>query len=93
MRLNVQEGTTVKQGELLVKLFDQDLQATLRKLQVQLEIANKNEERLRDLLAINGISQQEYDLSKLNVENLKADIESTRIAISKPKFVHRMKAS
>jgi len=83
VRLNVQEGTTVKQGELLVKLFDQDLQATMKKLQVQLEIANKNEERLRDLLAINGISQQDYDLSKLNVENLKADIESNQIAISK----------
>jgi membrane fusion protein, multidrug efflux system len=83
VRLNVQEGTTVNQGELLVKLFDQDLQANLKKLQVQLEIANKNEERLRDLLAINGISQQDYDLSKLNVENLKADIESTQIAISK----------
>lgn len=83
VRLNIQEGTTVKQGELLVKLFDQDLQATMKKLQVQLEIANKNEERLRDLLAINGISQQDYDLSKLNVENLKADIESNQIAISK----------
>ncbi|MBX2914080.1 MAG: efflux RND transporter periplasmic adaptor subunit [Cyclobacteriaceae bacterium] len=83
VRLNIQEGTTVRQGELLVKLFDQDLQATLKKLQVQLEIANKNEERLRELLSINGISQQDYDLSKLNVENLNADIESTRIAISK----------
>lgn len=83
VRLNVQEGTTVNQGELLVKLFDQDLQANLKKLQVQLEIANKNEERLRELLSINGISQQEYDLSKLNVENLKADIESVQIAISK----------
>ncbi|HMR56443.1 MAG TPA: efflux RND transporter periplasmic adaptor subunit [Cyclobacteriaceae bacterium] len=83
VRLNIQEGTTVKQGELLVKLFDQDLQASLKKLQVQLEIANKNEERLRDLLAINGISQQDYDLSKLNVENLKADIVSTQISISK----------
>lgn len=83
VRLNVQEGTTVNQGELLVKLFDQDLQANLKKLQVQLEIANKNEERLRELLSINGISQQDYDLSKLNVENLKADIESVQIAISK----------
>lgn len=83
VRLNVQEGTTVKQGELLLKLFDQDLQANLKKLQVQLEIAKKNEERLRELLAINGISQQDYDLSKLDVENLKADIESTQIAISK----------
>lgn len=83
VRLNIQEGTTVKEGEVLVKLFDQDLQATLRKLRVQLEIANKNEERLRELLTINGISQQDYDLSKLEVENLKADMESTRIAISK----------
>lgn len=81
--LNFQEGTVVKQGDLLVKLFDQDLRATLRKLQVQLEIAIKNEERLRELLTINGISQQDYDLSKLEVENLKADIETTRIAISK----------
>ncbi|MCW5910266.1 MAG: efflux RND transporter periplasmic adaptor subunit [Cyclobacteriaceae bacterium] len=83
IKLNIQEGTTVKKGELLVKLFDQDLQATLKKLQVQLEIAIKSEERLRELLAINGISQQEYDLSRLGVENLKADIESTEIAISK----------
>lgn len=81
--INFQEGTTVNAGELLVKLFDQDLRATLKKLQVQLDIAVKNEERLRELLTINGISQQDYDLSKLEVENLKADIEFTRIAISK----------
>ncbi len=83
VKLNIKEGTTVNNGELLVKLFDEDLQAQLRKLQVQLEIAIKSEERLRDLLNINGISQQDYDLSKLEVENLKADIESVRIEISK----------
>ena len=70
-------------GFLLIKLFDADLQAQLRKLQVQLEIANKTVERQRELLAIKGISQQDFDLASLNVDNLKADIQTTRIAISK----------
>ncbi|HCW08488.1 MAG TPA: efflux RND transporter periplasmic adaptor subunit [Cytophagales bacterium] len=81
--LNIQEGSMVKQGSLLVKLFDQDLQAQLRKLQVQLDISIRTAERQKDLLAINGISQQDYDLSALAVDNLKADIETTKIAISK----------
>ncbi len=81
--LNVEEGKVVGKGTLLVKLFDGDLQAQLKKLQVQLEIAEKTEERQRDLLEINGISQQDYDLSTLQVENLRADIESVKIGISK----------
>lgn len=83
VKLNINEGSAVAKGTLLVKLFDSDLQALLKKLQVQLQIAEKTEERNRELLKINGISQQEYDLSQLGVENLKADIESTNIAISK----------
>lgn len=83
VELNIREGTRVEKGTLLVKLFDGDLQAQLRKLKVQLKIAAKTEERNRELLAINGISQQEYDLSTLGVENLRADIETTQIAISK----------
>jgi membrane fusion protein (multidrug efflux system) len=83
VELNIKEGTTVQKGTLLVKLFDADLQAQLKKLKVQLKIAEKTEERNRELLKINGISQQEYDLSNLNVDNLKADIEGTEIAISK----------
>ena len=83
VQLNIQEGEPVSKGTMLVKLFDQDLQAQLKKLQVQLQIKEKTEERSAELLKINGISQQDYDLSALDVENLKADIESTRIAISK----------
>ena len=82
-QLNLREGAKVNKGALLVKLFDEDLEAQLRKLRVQLEIAAKTEERQRELLAINGISQQDYDLSTLSVENLKADIQSVQIAISK----------
>jgi membrane fusion protein (multidrug efflux system) len=81
--LNIPEGGVVQKGDVLVKLFDKDLQAQLKKLQVQLQIAQKTEERQKELLAINGISQQDYDLATLNVDNLNADIESVKISISK----------
>lgn len=81
--LNIQEGGAVSKGTILVKLFDKDLQAQLRKLEVQLKIKEKTQERSAELIKINGISQEDYDLSLLDVENLKADIESTQIAISK----------
>lgn len=83
VQLNINEGNAVAKGTMLVKLFDQDLQAQLKKLQVQLQIKEKTQERSAELLKINGISQQDYDLSELDVENLKADIEATKIAISK----------
>src|SRR5262245_57377417 len=37
--LNIPEGSFVQKGTLLIKLFDNDLQAQLKKLQVQLQIA------------------------------------------------------
>ncbi len=83
IQLNIREGTNVSKGTLMVKLFDKDLQAQLRKLEVQLQIREKTQERSAELLAINGISQQDYDLSELDVENLRADMETTKIAISR----------
>lgn len=81
--LYIQEGNLVQKGVLLAKLFDEDLQAQLKKLQVQLEIAQKTLERQRELLKIQGISQQEVDLSELQVNNIKADMELVRVSISK----------
>lgn len=83
VRLNIPEGSHVQQGTVLVKLFDEDLQAQLQKLQVQLQIAQKTAERYRELLKISGISQQEVDLSELEVSNLKADIELVKVNIGK----------
>src|SRR4051812_25689930 len=61
--INIKEGSYVKKGSPLVKLFDGDLQAQLKKLQVQLSISQKTIERYGELLKIQGISQQEYDLA------------------------------
>lgn len=81
--LYLQEGNNVVKGALLAKLFDEDLQAQLKKLQVQLAIAEKTLERQRELLKINGISQQEVDLSELQVNNIKADIDLVKVNIAK----------
>lgn len=83
VQLNIREGTLVPQGALLVKIYDADLQAQLKKLQVQLQIAEKAEERQRELLKIGGIAQQDYDLSVLQISNIKADIELVQVSISK----------
>lgn len=81
--INFKEGSYVEKNTLMVKLFDQDLQAQLNKLKVQLQIAEKTEERERELLKISGISQQDYDLSLLQVNNIKADMELIRVNIGK----------
>lgn len=81
--LYINEGASVNKGTLLVKLFDGDLQAQLKKLEVQFQIAQKTEERNNELLKLNGISQQDYDLSFLQVSNIKADIELMKTNISK----------
>jgi membrane fusion protein (multidrug efflux system) len=83
VQLNIKEGAMVQKGTLLVKLFDGDLQAQLKKLQVQLQIAEKTEERQRELVKISGISQQDYDLSLLAVNNINADIELTKVNIDR----------
>ena len=87
VELNIPEGRVVNKGTLLARLFDGDLQAQLKKLEVQLSIAEKTVERQQALLAISGISQQEFDLSQLQASNLKADIEMVKVDIGKTRIV------
>jgi membrane fusion protein (multidrug efflux system) len=68
---------------LIAKLYDGDLQAQLHKLEVQLKIAQQTEQRQAQLVNIQGISQQDYDLSLLQVQTLNADIDIIREAITR----------
>jgi membrane fusion protein (multidrug efflux system) len=83
VQLNIAEGKFVSKGALLAKIYDGDLQAQLKKLQVQLDIAKTNEERSSQLLKIQGISKSDYDASLLNVNNIRADIDITNANITK----------
>ena len=81
--LNFNEGSLVNKGQLLVKLYDADLQAELKGLKIQRELAVKNEERIKKLLDINGVSQQEYDIVQNTVAGLDASMELTLAKISR----------
>jgi len=72
--LYVREGTYVNKGAVLAKLYDADLQAQLRKFQVQLKMAQQTEARYNQLQKIGGISKQDYDVTALQVSNIRADL-------------------
>ncbi len=76
--LNASEGKVVGKGSLIAKIYDGDLQAQLNKLKVQVQVAQQTAVRYQELLKINGISQQEYDLANLNTNNLRADMAIVR---------------
>jgi membrane fusion protein (multidrug efflux system) len=81
--LQIPEGKIVQAGTVLAKLNDADLQAQLEKLKVQLELANINEQRNKQLLNAKGINQSDYDLSLQQVKSLKADIAYNQSLIEK----------
>ena len=68
---------------ILAKLNDADLQAQLEKIKVQLELANINEQRNKQLLNVKGINQSDYDISLQQVKSLKADIAFIQSQIEK----------
>jgi membrane fusion protein, multidrug efflux system len=83
VKINLPEGKFVKEGTLLVKLFDDDLQANLKKLQSQLAIQENIYKRQTELFNVSGISQNDYDQTILQVNSLRAEIEVEKTLIRK----------
>jgi membrane fusion protein, multidrug efflux system len=81
------EGKSVRQGTLLVKLFDDDLQAGLKKAMAQLQLAELTEKRNADLLKENAISQADCDQAALQVQSVNADIDLIKAQISKTEIM------
>jgi membrane fusion protein (multidrug efflux system) len=81
--VNLPEGKLVNKGTVLVKLFDGELQAQLRKSQTQLQLAEQTEKRQSELLKVSGISQFDYDQTVFQVNSIKDDIELLNVQIGK----------
>jgi len=81
--LQVPEGKTVQAGTVIAKLNDADLQAQLAKAKVNLDLAVINEQRNKQLLAVKGINQSDYDVSLQQVKSIQADIAYTQSLIDK----------
>src|ERR1700680_4071086 len=81
--LNVPEGSVVSAGTVIARVNDADLKAQLEKSKVQLELAQKTEGRYKELLAVNGINQSDYDAALNAVNGFKADINYNQALLEK----------
>jgi len=77
------EGAMVNKGQVLVKLNDDDLQAQLRKMNIELKLLEIQESRQKQLLAASAISREEYDVTKTNLDLLKANMDILQTQIAK----------
>lgn len=77
------EGAAVQKGTALVQLDVAELQAERKRLEVQKDLNTKIAERLKALYEREGVSLQEYEVAKAEVEKVKAEIALNDAQIEK----------
>lgn len=75
------EGTTVHRGQLLAKVNDKPLQAQLKRLEAQIDLARNRVYRQEQLLKKDAASQEAYEEAKTNLATLEAEIEGVKVNI------------
>ncbi|HLP16875.1 MAG TPA: efflux RND transporter periplasmic adaptor subunit [Bacteroidota bacterium] len=82
-KINFKEGAHVRANDLLVMINDDDLQAQLKKTELQIALASEQEKRQRLLFEKSGVSREQYDIALNQVNTLKADRENLIASIRK----------
>lgn len=82
VEINFEEGTSVKQGQLLAKVNDRQLQAQLQRLVSQLKLAEDRVFRQNALLERDAVSKEAYEQVKTDLATLNADIEIVKANIA-----------
>lgn len=77
------EGTYVSKGRTLFKLDSDDLIAKLRRQEIDEKLAISKLDREKQLIAKGLTSQEDYDVMESTLEQIRAEIQITRIDISK----------
>jgi len=87
-QLPVKEGQWVKAGDLLARIDDRSIRASLDQAraqlgesQAQLQVALVNLKRYKELSADDGVSKQTYDQQQALVNQLKATVQGNQAAI------------
>jgi membrane fusion protein, multidrug efflux system len=81
--LHIPDGAFVRAGTVLAKINDADLVAQLEQQKVQYDLASKTEQRLRELLKVNGINQADYDAALSQLNTVQANIKVLNAQIDK----------
>jgi len=81
--LNVPEGKFIKKGTVIARINDEDLIANLNKSKAALSLAQSYVDRLKPLLAVQGVNQADYDAAVNAAISNQADINYTQALIDK----------
>jgi membrane fusion protein (multidrug efflux system) len=76
------EGSRVKKGDLLVKIYDEDLQAQLRRSEIQEKLLAEKLERQRVLLAKDAVSREAFDQLQTDYNMILADMNLLKVRIA-----------
>lgn len=81
--INFKEGQPVKKGQLLFTIRNTDLQAQLQKAKARQQLVAGSENRYRQLLEREAVSQEEYDIATNDLRSAEADIQLLEAQIAK----------
>ncbi len=76
------EGSRVRKGELLVKIYDEDLQAQLRRAELQEKLLAEKLERQRVLLSKDAVSRESFDQLQTDYNVILADMNLLKVRIA-----------
>ncbi len=85
--ISFSEGAAVTQGQVLVRLYNEDIKAQIQKLKAQRELQVKTKGRQSELLSIGGISQQEFDATNTQIQSIDADIAIAEAQLRKTTII------
>jgi len=77
------EGTSVNDGQLLLKVDDAELQAQLKRAEYQLALTGERLNRQKILLEKDAVSREEFDQVQTDYNILQTDIELLKTKIAK----------
>ena len=83
VKILFEEGSFVKEGELLVKIDDSDLVAQLKRAEYNRQMLQDRLNRQRILLEKDAVSRESFDQVETDYRMLEADIELLKIKISR----------
>ncbi len=81
--LSVAEGQRVAKGTVIARINDADLRAQLQKTNALLQVSQLSVNRLKQLLAIQGVNRADYDLAVSQVQSNQADAAYTQALLAK----------
>ena len=81
--ISFKEGTHVEQGQVLLKIYNDDIKAQIQKSKAQRELQEKIKARQGELLRIGGISQQDFETTDAQIQSIDADLAYSQAQLRK----------